>query len=151
MSELEFISGMKRLSTLYFKDLSEDQIKIWYEMFNNIPYNIFIEAIKKISRVSKYMPNANKLLDSCKELNVEKVSYILKAMYENRYFHKGYKELNDRQANLNYDKCLKWIENGIIPSFLEDDIQTYLNKEQKINKEDLYYLISPPRVMDIKL
>ena len=33
MTQLDFISGMKRLSGYYFKELTNDQLVIWYEPF----------------------------------------------------------------------------------------------------------------------
>ena len=36
MTQLDFISGMKRLSSYYFKELTNDQLVIWYEMFKDV-------------------------------------------------------------------------------------------------------------------
>ena len=48
MTTLEFISGMKRLSSFYFKELTNDQISLWYEMFQDISVDVFNQAIKEI-------------------------------------------------------------------------------------------------------
>ena len=63
MTQLDFISGMKRLSGYYFKKLTNDQLVIWYEMFKDVNDDDFNQAIKEISRESQYMPNANILFE----------------------------------------------------------------------------------------
>ena len=50
MTQLEFISGMKRLSSYYFKELTNDQLEAWYEMFKNVRVEDFNKAIKLISK-----------------------------------------------------------------------------------------------------
>lgn len=50
-------------------------------------------------------------------------------MKDNGYFKKGYKEeLYDIQASRNYEKTLLWLEKGILPHFLQDDIKKYSTK-----------------------
>jgi hypothetical protein len=46
-------------------------------------------------------------------------------MYDDGYFKKGIQELTDEQANRNYDKAIRWIEKGIIPNWLLEDIKKY--------------------------
>ena len=128
MTQLDFISGMKRLSSYYFKELTNDQLVIWYEMFKDVSIDDFNQAIREISRKSQYMPNANILLEKCSQINIRNISQIVQFMYEDGYFHKGIEELSDEHANRNFDKTMMWIEKGIIPSFLEDDINNYLVK-----------------------
>lgn len=135
MTQLDFISGMKRLSSYYFKELTNDQLVIWYEMFKDASIDDFNQAIKEISRESQYMPNANILLEKCSQINIRNISQIVQFMYEDGYFHRGVERLSDEHANRNFDKTMMWIEKGIIPSFLEDDINSYLVK-YKQNKLD---------------
>ena len=140
MTQLDFISGMKRLSSYYFKELTNDQLVIWYEMFKDVSIDDFNQAIKEISRESQYMPNANILLEKCSQINIRNISQIVQFMYEDGYFHRGVERLSDEHANRNFDKTMMWIEKGIIPSFLEDDINSYLVKYKQIkldNKERL--------------
>ena len=140
MTQLDFISGMKRLSSYYFKELTNDQLVIWYEMFKDVSIDDFNQALKEISRESQYMPNANILLEKCSQINIRNISRVVQFMYEDGYFHKGVERLSDEQANRNFDKTMMWIEKGIIPSFLEDDINSYLvkYKQSKLdNKERL--------------
>ena len=140
MTQLDFISGMKRFSSYYFKELTNDHLAIWYEMFKDVSIDDFNQAIKEISRESQYMPNANILLEKCSQINIRNISQIVQFMYEDGYFHSGVEKLSDEHANRNFDKTMMWIEKGIIPSFLEDDINSYLVKYKQSrldNKERL--------------
>ena len=138
MTQLDFISSMKRLSSYYFKELTNDQLIIWYEMFKDVKIEDFNQAIKEISRESQYMPNANVLLKKCSRINIRNISQIVQFMYEDGYFHKGLERLSDEHANRNFDKTMMWIEKGIIPLFLEDDIKSYLSKykQSKLEKNE---------------
>ena len=49
MTTLEFISGMKKLGSFYFKELTNEQISLWYEMFQDVSVDVFNQAIKEIS------------------------------------------------------------------------------------------------------
>lgn len=135
MTQLDFISGMKKLSSYYFKELTNDQLLIWYDMFKDVSIADFNQAIKELSRENQYMPNANILLEKCSQINIRNISQVVQFMYEDGYFHKGVERLSDEQANRNFDKTMMWIEKGIVPSFLEEDINSYLGK-YKQNKLD---------------
>ena len=136
MTQLDFISGMKKLSSYYFKELTNDQLIIWYEMFKNVNVDDFNQAIKELSRESQYMPNANILFEKCSQINIRNITQIVQYMYEDGYFHKGVESLSDEHANRNFDKCMMWIEKGIVPSFLKDDINSYLTKYKQSKLEN---------------
>ena len=65
MTQLEFISGMKRLSSYYLKELTNDQLEAWYEMFKEVRVEDFHKAIKLISKENEYMPTAQMLNKKC--------------------------------------------------------------------------------------
>ena len=49
--------------------------------------------------------------------------------------------LSPEQENRNYGKSIRWIERGIIPGFLLEDMQKYINKSSnKIKGNDRKYL-----------
>ena len=51
------------------------------------------------------------------------------------------KGLSPEQEERNYDKSIRWIERGIIPGFLLEDMQKYINKSSnKLNGNDMNYL-----------
>lgn len=128
MTTLEFISGMKKLGSFYFKELTNEQISLWYEMFQDVSVDVFNQAIKEISRENKFMPNANELFNKCSQLNKCNLLDLIKFMYDDGYFHRGVERLSDEQASRNLDKTMMWLEKGIIPSFLKEDMQEYMKK-----------------------
>ena len=67
-------------------------------------------------------------------------------MYDDGYFKKGYQELTDEHANKNYDKAIRWIEKGIIPQFLLDDINEYIKSKKQINN-----ILNKYKIEDIKI
>ena len=67
MTKLDFISGMKRLSSYYLKELTNDQLEAWYEMFKNVRVEDFNIAIKLISKENEYMPTAQMLYKKCSQ------------------------------------------------------------------------------------
>ena len=138
MTTLEFISGMKKLSSFYFKELTNDQISLWYEMFQDISVDVFNQAIKEISRENKFMPNANELLNKCSQLNKNNLLDLINFMYDDGYFHRGVERLSDEQARRNLDKTMMWLDKGIIPSFLKEDMQEYMKryKQSQIQNQE---------------
>lgn len=136
MTTLEFISGMKKLGSFYFKELTNEQISLWYEMFQDVSVDVFNQAIKEISRENKFMPNANELFSKCSQLNKNNLLDLVKFMYDDGYFHRGVEKLSDEQAGRNLDKTMMWLEKGIIPSFLKEDMQEYMKKYKQSQIQD---------------
>ena len=136
MTTLEFISGMKKLGSFYFKELTNEQISLWYEMFQDVSVDVFNQAIKEISRERKFMPNANELFNKCSQLNKNNLLDLVKFMYDDGYFHRGVERLSDEQASRNLDKTMMWLEKGIIPSFLKEDMQEYMKKYKQSQIQD---------------
>ena len=104
-------------------------------MFEEIPEDIFNQAIKEISKENKYMPNASELYDKCSSLNKNNLMNIANYMYQDGYFYRGVKRLSDEQSLRNFDKTIMWLEKGIIPSFLKEDMQEYMKKYNKMYYE----------------
>lgn len=136
MTTLEFISGMKKLGSFYFKELTNEQISLWYEMFQDVSVDVFNQAIKEICRENKFMPNANELFNKCSQLNKNNLLDLVKFMYDDGYFHRGVERLSDEQASRNLDKTMMWLEKGIIPSFLKEDMQEYMKKYKQFQIQD---------------
>ena len=136
MTTLEFISGMKKLGNYYFKELTSEQISLWYEMFQDVSVDVFNQAIKEISRENKFMPNANELFNKCSQLNKNNLLELINFMYDDGYFHRGVERLSDEQARRNLDKTLMWLDKGIILSFLKEDMQEYMKKYKQSQIQD---------------
>lgn len=66
MTKLEFLKGMKKLSNYFLKDLSEEELTSWYEIFKDIETETFYMSVQKIGKKSKYFPVLSELYDECK-------------------------------------------------------------------------------------
>ena len=82
------------------------------------------------------MPTVHDILDKSKNINNSYYLSIIDKMYDDGYFKKGYQELTDEHANRNYDKAIRWIEKGIIPQFLLDDMNEYIKSKPQINNKE---------------
>ena len=82
------------------------------------------------------MPNANELFNKCSQLNKNNLLDLVKFMYDDGYFHRGVERLSDEQASRNLDKTMMWLEKGIIPSFLKEDMQEYMKKYKQFQIQD---------------
>lgn len=139
------IIRLKTAYPYYFKDLKEEETLGMYAMYEEelSQYNeeTLINAIKEIIRTSKYMPSLNEIIEQCEKSRVHQTNEIVELMWKDGYFKKGaYGELDDSQAYRNYNKTLKFIEEGIIPEWLREDMKKYYsqmltNKEVKLIEE----------------
>lgn len=133
------IIRLKTAYPYYFKDLKEEETLGMYAMYEEelSQYNeeTLINAIKEIIRTSKYMPSLNEIIEQCEKSRVHQKNKIVDLMWQDGYFKKGaYGELDDSQAYRNYNKTLKFIEEGIIPEWLREDMKKYYN-QMLTNKE----------------
>ena len=81
------------------------------------------------------------LQEGYKTLNTGDVVEFYLIKTKDGYFNNGtYGDLSDEQANRNFDKALSWLEKGIIPSFLKEDMEAYIltnNDKQMASNERL--------------
>jgi len=77
---MEFIKGMKYLSSLYLKDIDEKDLGVWYDVFKNVEKEVFYVAVKKIGLESKYFPNAGELFTECKK---QRPAYLIQILNSN--------------------------------------------------------------------
>lgn len=81
------------------------------------------------------------ILDKTKTLKNNYYLSILEQMKKDGYFRLEVVPLSPEQEDRNYGKSIKWIERGIIPGFLLEDMQKYINKSSnKLNGNDKKYL-----------
>lgn len=66
MTKLEFLKGMKKLANLYLKDMKDDELTTWYEIFSNCDVVIFYMAIQSIGTKNKYFPVCAELFEEYK-------------------------------------------------------------------------------------
>lgn len=141
MDKLDFVEGIKILSSCYQKVISDDDILIWYEMLKDIEPEVFKKAIIELYKEKAYMPTIHDILDKTKTVKNNYYLSILEQMKKDGYFKLGVVPLSPEQKDRNYVKSIKWIEIGIIPRFLLEDMQKYINKSSnKLNGNDKNYL-----------
>ena len=141
MDNLDFAEGMKILSSCYHKDISNDDLIIWYEMLHDVEPEVFRKAIIDLCKERSYMPTIHDILDKTKITKNNYYLSILEQMKKDGYFRLGVEPLSTEQEERNYDKSIRWIERGIIPGFLLEDMQKYINKQSnKLNGNDKKYL-----------
>ena len=81
------------------------------------------------------------ILDKTKTVKNNYYLSILEQMKKDGYLKLGVEPLLPEQEDRNYGKSIKWIERGIIPGFLLEDMQKYINKSSnKLNGNDKKYL-----------
>ena len=81
MTQLEFLKGMKKLSNYYLKDMKEEELATWYEVFRDKDVYIFYETIKSIGINNKYFPVCAELVE---EYKLQTPIYLHKVLENNK-------------------------------------------------------------------
>lgn len=135
MDNLDFAEGIKVLSSCYHKDISNDDLIIWYEMLQGIEPEVFKKAIIRT------MQRKRLYLDKTKIVKNNYYLSTLEQMKKDGYIKLGAVPLSPEQKDRNYSKSIRWIEREIIPGFLLEEMQKYINKSSnKIKGNDRKYL-----------
>ena len=86
------------------------------------------------------MPTIHDILDKTKMVKNNYYLFILEQMKKDGYFKLGVVPLSPEQGERNYDKSIRRIEIGIIPEFLLEDMQKYINHSKRINSKKHYQI-----------
>ena len=129
MEHSKLISGMiakfKIAYPYYFKDLKSEELIGMISMFQEelSGYNelTISNATKSIIRKNKFMPTLKEIIDECENVRTYKINVIIEKMKKTGYF-KDPREI---------DKTYKFIEEGIIPDWLVEDMKKYGYEEEK--------------------
>ena len=70
MTKLEFLKGMKKLANYFLKDLSDEELTSWYEIFKDIEVETFYMSIQEIGKSNKYFPVLSELYEECRKQQV---------------------------------------------------------------------------------
>ena len=121
------IARLKIAYPYYFKELTMEELAGLVSMYQEelSIYNelTLMNAIKSIIRKSKFMPTLKEILDECELCKTTQKNIVIERMIKAGYF-KDPKEI---------DKTYKFMEEGIIPNWLLEDMNGY---------EDSHNLIS---------
>ena len=126
MEHSKLISGMiakfKIAYPYYFKDLKNEELIGMISMFQEelSGYNelTISNATKSIIRKNKFMPTLKEIIDECENVRTYKINVIIEKMKKAGYF-KDPREID------------KFIEEGIIPDWLIEDMKKYGYEEEK--------------------
>lgn len=140
MDILYFVEKIKILSSCYQKVIGNDDISIWYELLQDIEPEVFKKTIIELCKERSYMPTIHDILDKTKVVKNNYYLAILDQMKKDGYFKLGVVPLSPEQENRNYGKSIRWIEREIIPGFLLEDMQKYINRGKKLNSKNHYQI-----------
>lgn len=129
MEHSKLISGMiakfKIAYPYYFKELKNEELIGMISMFQEelSGYNelTISNATKSIIRNNKFMPTLKEIIDECEKAKTYKTNAVIEKMIKAGYF-KDPREI---------DKTYKFIEEGIIPDWLVEDMKKYGYEEEK--------------------
>lgn len=139
----ELVKGLNFLGLAYGKEYSQMEAQQVYEFVKEYEYEVFIRATKDIIRTSKFLPKIADLIEACEKQKEVKRVELIDYMKECGYFYLSYRpehKLDEAQATRNYLKAKTFLERGIIPDWLKEDLKYYNEKmhqsqlENKTNK-----------------
>ena len=123
-----FIARLKIAFPNYFEKLSNEQILEMATLYQDMlgEYNdITLDLVAKdIIKNKKFMPSLAEIVELCNTKRIYKRNEIIELMIKDGYF-KSPREI---------EKVYMWIDEGIIPSWLKEDMKKYYNKGLE-NKE----------------
>ena len=139
----ELVKGLNFLGLAYGKEYSQLEAQQVYEFIKEYDYETFIRATKDIIRTSKFLPKIADLIEACEKQKEAKRVEAIDYMKECGYFYlsnRPEQKLDEEHATRNYLKVKTFIERGIIPEWLQEDLKYYYDKmrhsqlESKTNK-----------------
>ena len=133
MTRLEFLKSMKKLTSYYLKDMNEEELTTWYEVFEKESNSTLDKAIKELVMKNKFFPTIAELVEECKNQKTINGFAILEFMKSQGYFKESEYSISE------YEKACRWLETGIIPEWFKEDMKKYSkqktlleNKQEKV-------------------
>ena len=115
MTEQEFLESMTYLGLAYGKQYTQEEIKQHYDFLKDYKDITFITAIKNLIKTSKFLPKITELIGACENAKSLVRFDVLEYMNKIGYF----KDPSE------YQKASLFMERGIVPSWLQEDINKY--------------------------
>lgn len=136
----ELVKGLNFLGLAYGKEYNQLEAQQVYEFVKEYDYDTFIRATKDIIRTSKFIPKIADLIEACEKnkrsAKIEVIDYMRSVGY---FKYSPHGEVTEEKASINYRKALRFIEIGVIPDWLQEDIDYYVNQMHQLrlkNKEN---------------
>ena len=122
MNKKEFSEIISLMQIAYNKQYSKEEIEVMYDLLKDFEYNTLKVAIKKLITISRYVPNVSQIISEYKQIKRDEgYNKILKA-----------RELGNIKTNEELDKAMKWLDKGIVPDWLDKNLQ-----EMPMNENEL--------------
>lgn len=94
MNEKDFTKAMVFLSRAFGKDMTKEQLNVWYSFFQNEDFETFKQAIKIVAEQNNYFPSIAQLKEEIKKLTEQDYStnaknewgLVLEAMRKTGYY-----------------------------------------------------------------
>lgn len=125
MTEQEFLESMTYLGLAFNKTYTQEEIKQHYDFLKEYNDTTFTTAIKNLIRTSKFLPKITDLIEACESAKTVVRNDVLEYMKQIEYF----KDPNE------YQKASLFMERGIVPNWLQEDINKYY-KQMVSNRLD---------------
>lgn len=133
MKQEEFVKAIAYLGMAYNKEYSQAETMQMYEFLKEYNYETFTKAIKNIIKTSKFVPKIADLIEESEKQKETKRIEVIEYMRKSGYFNTSpYGDIDEYQASLNYNKTIMWLEQGTVPSWLQEDINRYYRKMDKV-------------------
>ena len=133
----ELVKGLNFLGLAYGKEYSQMEAQQVYEFVKEYEYDTFIKATKEIIRTSKFLPRIADLIEACEKYKGSERKEVIDYMRSVGYFkYSAYGEVTEEKASRNYCKALRFIELGVIPDWLQEDIDYYVNQMHQLRLQD---------------
>lgn len=124
------LAKLKIAYPYYFKDLSKEDflglVAMYQEQLSEYNEVTLLNAIKSIIKQSKFMPSIKDIIDECESSRKYKYNIVIEKMKADGYF-KDPSEI---------DKTYRFVEKGIIPDWLLEDMKKYGYDEDKLLLEN---------------
>lgn len=121
MEKKEFVKGMGYLGIATGKDYTSEECEVFYDFLKEFSYQVFIKAIKNRIKKSSYPPKINELIEECSACNEDKKFKVIEFMKTKGYF----------KAISEYDKAMLFVKKGVVPKWLQDDMNKYYKLMQQ--------------------
>lgn len=115
MEKIELVKGMGYLGVAIGKEYTPQECEVFYDFLKQYDYKIFVKAIKNRIKKSSYAPKINELIEECDLCQKEEHFKIIDFMKYKGYF----------KATSEYDKTMLFVKKGVVPNWLQKDINKY--------------------------
>ena len=131
MTEVECTKVLTYLGTAFGKEFDQSEAEQYYDFLNEYSYDTFKRAVKNIIKRSKFLPKISEIIEECDNCKETAKIDVIEFMHQNGYF----------KAVSEYAKAVQFVQRGIVPKWLQEDI----NKYYKMMKQKA--LEAPERLM----